>query len=149
MEQEKNNAPEDKTPKSAKSAQKNAKIAIVRVRGRVRVKKEIEETMQRLNLFRVNYCAVYDDTPSIRGMVQKVKDYVTWGEINDETLKMLHVARAKPDKSENPKSEIKRFFRLNPPLKGYGRKGIKKPFSVGGALGYRGDKINDLIKRML
>ena len=33
--------------------------------------------------------------------------------------------------------------------KGYGRKGIKTPFSKGGALGYRGDKINDMIQRMM
>ena len=29
------------------------------------------------------------------------------------------------------------------------RKGIKVAYSLGGALGYRGDKINDLIKKML
>ena len=30
-----------------------------------------------------------------------------------------------------------------------GRKGIKTAFKVGGGLGYRGKKINDLVKRML
>ena len=44
---------------------------------------------------------------------------------------------------------LKRFFRLTPPLKGFERGGIKKPFSLGGALGYRKDNINDLIKRMI
>ena len=46
-------------------------------------------------------------------------------------------------------SHKKRFFRLNPPRKGWEGKGIKKSYSVGGALGYRGKAINDLIKRML
>ena len=132
-----------------KNSQKNKKIAIVRIRGSVRVKEEILNTLNRLKLFKVNYCVVYDETPSVMGMIKKAKDYITWGEIDDETLKMLNVARAKPDKSKNAKSETKSFFRLNPPVKGYGRKGIKKAFSLGGALGYRGEKINDLIKRML
>ena len=44
---------------------------------------------------------------------------------------------------------IKAYFRLMPPVKGFARQGIKKPFSMGGALGYRKDKINDLIKRMI
>ena len=45
--------------------------------------------------------------------------------------------------------KIKKIFRLNSPKKGYGRKGIKVSFNNGGALDYRGDKINDLIKRMI
>ena len=42
-----------------------------------------------------------------------------------------------------------RTFYLNPPRKGFERKGIKVSFKAGGALGYRGEKINDLIQRML
>ncbi|MCH8329067.1 MAG: 50S ribosomal protein L30, partial [Nanoarchaeota archaeon] len=44
---------------------------------------------------------------------------------------------------------IKKIFRLNSPKKGYGRKGVKISFTKGGALGYRGDKIKDLILRMI
>ena len=44
---------------------------------------------------------------------------------------------------------LKNFFRLSPPVKGFDRKGIKVQFSLGGALGYRKEKINDLIKRMV
>ena len=43
---------------------------------------------------------------------------------------------------------LKSFFRLHPPSKGHKRGGIKKPFTVGGALGYRGEHINGLIKQM-
>ena len=45
--------------------------------------------------------------------------------------------------------KLKPFFRLHPPKGGFEKAGIKKPFTVKGALGYRGDKINDLIKKML
>jgi len=41
------------------------------------------------------------------------------------------------------------FFRLKPPVKGFEKGGIKKPFAQGGVLGYRTNKVNDLLKRML
>jgi len=44
---------------------------------------------------------------------------------------------------------LRLFFRLKPPIKGFENKGIKQPFSKGGALGYRKDKINDLIMNMI
>jgi len=44
---------------------------------------------------------------------------------------------------------MKLFFKLCPPVHGFERKGIKKPFSMGGVLGYRKEKINELIKRMV
>jgi large subunit ribosomal protein L30 len=109
-------------------------IAIVRVRGGIRVQTDIVDTMKMLKLYKQNYAVVYEKTPSLLGMLSKAKDYTTWGEINDETRKLL--------KGEG-------YFRLNPPRGGYGRKGIKKGFSEGGALGYRGEKINDLIKKMV
>ena len=81
------------------------------------------------------------------GMIGKVKDYVTWGEITEDVYKQLVEKRGEKDPKDNKK--MKPFFRLSPPRKGFGRKGIKKSFADGGALGYRGDKINDLVKRMI
>ena len=43
----------------------------------------------------------------------------------------------------------RKFFRLNSPRGGFERAGIKRSFAVGGALGYRGSGINDLIRRMI
>ena len=43
--------------------------------------------------------------------------------------------------------DVKPLFRLTPPRKGY--EGVKRSFQNGGALGYRGAKINDLIQRMM
>ena len=43
--------------------------------------------------------------------------------------------------------EIKPLFRLSPPKKGY--EGIKRSFTNGGALGYRGKEINKLLERAL
>jgi len=140
------------------------KIAIVRVRGLVRVKTEINDTLNMLRLYKKNYCTIVPHTQTYLGMIKKVKDYVTYGEINDETFKMLVEKKGQLYKGRETDSKgkikytkffiynnkkYKKFFRLNPPKKGFGRKGIKFSFKVRGALGYRGEKINDLIKRML
>lgn len=122
------------------SDKKIGKLVVVRVRGLLGVRNYICDTLRMLKLFRKNFCVVLDDTPSVRGMLFKVKDYVTWGVIDDETLKLLVYKRSRKDQ---------KFFRLNPPKKGFGRKGIKLSFTVGGALGDRKDEINDLVKRMI
>ena len=44
---------------------------------------------------------------------------------------------------------LKNFFKLCPPRGGFERNSTKKPFSLGGALGYRKDKINELIQKMI
>jgi large subunit ribosomal protein L30 len=113
-------------------------IAAVRVRGITGVRYDVQETMKFLNLHRKNFCVVLEKTSSVIGMLNKAKDYLTWGEVNQETIDML-----------KKRDEGKKFFRLNSPRKGFGRKGIKKPFGIGGALGNRGEKMNDLVRRML
>ncbi len=153
-------------------------IAIVRIRGRVKVKKEIEDTMRMLRLFNKHGCIIVKGTESISGMIMKIKDYVTWGEVDEKTVKTLLEKRGrlagKNKLSESYLKEklkigfddfvkeffefkksfkdipgLKLFFKLKPPEGGFERKGIKKDFSVGGVLGYRGNKINDLIIRMI
>lgn len=158
--------------------EKKKRIAVIRVRGKVHVRKEIEDTLKKLKLTRPNHCVVVDSRNSYVGMIKKVKDYVTYGEISQETMEKLIRERGliKGNKKINDdylkknkkfksikeftkafmefKAELKEIslkgvFRLEPPKKGYERKGIKKPFSKGGALGYRGEEINSLIERML
>lgn len=116
------------------------KLAVIRIRGLVNIKRTVEDTLEILRLYRKNYCVILENRPEIVGMLKKAKDYITWGEIDEEILKLLIDKRGEKDK---------KFFRLHPPRKGFERKGTKKTFSVGGALGYRGNKINDLIKRMI
>ena len=67
----------------------NKKVAIVRLRGANKLKKRIEETMKMLRLYNKNSCIVVANTDSILGMLRKIKDYVTWGELDEETFKML------------------------------------------------------------
>jgi len=115
-----------------------SKLGIVRVRGTVHIKQDIKKTLELLNLNKKNHCVIVQENPQIKGMINKTKNYITWGEIDETTENELKKA----------KGDVK-IFKLNPPRKGYGRKGIKISFSLKGALGYRSNKMNDLIKRMI
>ncbi|MFC1801130.1 uL30 family ribosomal protein [Nanoarchaeota archaeon] len=110
------------------------KIAVILIRSIVGSNYEVKDALRMLRLKKKNICVVLEKNPSNLGMVKKVKDLVTWGELNEEVLGLL---------------KDKKTINLHPPRGGFERKGIKIPFKVGGALGYRGEKINDLIKRML
>ncbi len=113
------------------------KLAIVRVRGQVHVRHDIRRTLEQFGLKKKNHCAVVEDGPSVKGMLAKAQHFVTWGPVTGETMKALE------------KRGGKNVFRLNPPKKGYGKKGVKMPFKLGGALGDRAEKINDLVMRMV
>lgn len=121
------------------------KIAAIRVRGTARVPSVIENTLDMLRLYNKHYCVILNNDASTIGMLKKSKDFITYGEVSDEVLKELIQKRQKTTKD----GEVKKFFRLSPPKGGFERKGIKHTFAVGGALGYRGDKINLLIKKMM
>ncbi len=114
-----------------------AKLAVVRVRGQVRVRYDVARALEQLNLRKKNHAVVVDDSPSVAGQLRKVQSFVTWGPVSEDVVKKLEPFRKGS------------FFALQPPLKGYGRKGVKMPFSQGGALGFRGAKINDLLLRMV
>ncbi len=58
-------------------------IFVVRLRGRVNVRKDIADTLHILRLRRTNYATIVYDTPSYLGMLQKAKDWIAWGYIKD------------------------------------------------------------------
>ena len=117
------------------------KIAIVRIRGDIDIRRPTRDTLYMLNLRRVNWARIIDSTPQYMGMLNKIKDFVTWGEIDDATLKALTEKWGKKKKDVNT-------FKLHPPSRGHKRGGIKKHVNVGGALGYRGKEINTLLAKM-
>ncbi len=154
------------------------RLAVIRIRGEVHVDRDVLTTLKMLRLFKKHNCVIVPDTPHYVGMINKVKDHVTWGEIDEPTLKLLLEKRARlvgkhkltndylKDKLkvdvEHLSKEIflgnkeikdipgmKLFFKLHPPLHGFEPGGIKKPFSLGGSLGYRKETINDLLRRMI
>ena len=154
------------------------RIVIIRIKGKTGLNKDIQKTLQLLRLYKKNNCVIVPNTVTYVGMLDKIKYVVTWGEINESTCKLLLEKRGKlpGNKKLTPtylkekckldveaftkefmsfKKELKDvpglklFFKLSPPVKGFESKGIKLPYSLGGVLGYRKDKINELIERMI
>lgn len=139
-------------------------IAIIRIKGKVKIREKIEETLSRLRLRRKYVCVLINEKDKVKlGMLKKIKDYVAFGEINKGTLIRLIEKRGKridkkqikePEKiveeiEKGKKMEevgLKPFFRLHPPRGGL--KSSKKQFPRG-VLGNHGKEINKLIERML
>ena len=151
---------------------------VIRVRSDRGVTRKIRDTMSMLNLSKVNHAVLIPDTPSYTGMLRKVKDYVTWGEVESGTISSLIRQRGrmlgdKPVTDETVKSSsehssidslseaiasgeadikdvdgIKPVFRLHPPRGSKGWGGIKRAYSIGGELGFRGKEIESLAERM-
>ncbi|NIO44584.1 MAG: 50S ribosomal protein L30 [Candidatus Aenigmarchaeota archaeon] len=139
--------------------------AVIRLKGLVKIRKDIKDSFKTLRLNRKMHCVLLREDKVAKGMLQKVKDWSTWGEISDDTLRFLVEKRGrKPGNrrltkeeaedifnkiKENQKvpKEIKPVFRLNPPSKGF-KESIKQHYPKG-ELGYRGKEINELLKRMI
>src|SRR3989344_6911505 len=100
------------------------KIAIVRIRGMFHLNPDTRDTLTHLGLQKKNNCVILEATPSVMGMVKLVKDFVTWGPVSADALKAIE-----------PRKDGKGLYRLHPPRKGYGGKGIKVQYAAGGALG--------------
>ncbi|MCK9597226.1 uL30 family ribosomal protein [Candidatus Pacearchaeota archaeon] len=140
------------------------KIAIIRISGLVKMRRDMEETLSRLRLRKKYVCVVVNPTSENMGMIRKIENFVAYGKINPETLEKLIEKRgqqtnkkkidAKKAAEELIKGKdyeelnLKPFFRLHPPRKGIDS---KKHFGTSskGVLGDNKEKINDLILRML
>jgi large subunit ribosomal protein L30 len=156
----------------------NKLLAVIRLRGIVNIRSEINDTLKMFRLHHINHATLITSSPSYLGMLQKAKDYITWGEIDAETLSQLLIKRGRLTGNkrlsdqyikENVKFKtidefakaiyknqaklsdlpsLKPVFRLRPPKKGFHRT-IKKSFHASGELGNRGEKINELLKKMI
>ena len=139
-------------------------IVMIRISGIPEMPQKAGETLDRLRLRRKFACVLINENPSNMGMVKEVRNFTAYGKIDKETLAKLLEARGKSTKKVKIDAEkvaaellegktekkledfgIKPFFRLHP-----ARGGIdsKKHFPKG-VLGNHGEKINDLIRRML
>jgi len=154
----------------------NSKIAIILVRGLIGSSPDVKKTLELLRLKKKHACVVIDNNDVSLGMVRRVKDYVTFGTIDEATYKemldkrgeLVGQVRASTDKKFDSakiakeffagklklrdfesKYNLKPYFRLHPPIKGFERGGIKMPFSKKGVLGDRAEAISILIAKML
>tara|TARA_Y100001970_G_scaffold117242_1_gene145829 strand:- start:2845 stop:3315 length:471 start_codon:yes stop_codon:yes gene_type:complete len=152
---------------------------VVRVRSDRGVERGIRDTMSMLNLTRVNHATIVPESSTYAGMLQKTKDFVTWGVVDADmienllktrgrmvgdkpvddaaiksgseykTVKQFAKALANGEASMRSVDGLKPVLRLHPPRGSKGWGGIKKSYSVGGALGFRGNEIASLAERMI
>jgi len=139
--------------------------AAVRLKGLVGLKKDIKDTLLMLRLNRKMHCVILKESDCTKGMLHKVKDWITWGEIDEKiliyliekrgrkhggerlTIKEAEEVFKKTKETEKVPEIIKPVFRLNPPSKGL-KNSIKQHYPKG-ELGYRGKEINKLLMRMI
>ena len=152
-------------------------LVAVRIRGLSDISQETKDTLMMLRLTRNCHATLLDDRPAYNGMLRKSQHCLTWGEVSQESIALLLKKRGrlvgdkklteeyakeldykslddlaeaifKVDIEFSSLPEVKPVFRLRPPKKGYKGK-VKKSYAAGGEAGYRGDAINDLLKRMV
>ncbi len=138
-------------------------IAIIRISGQVDLRGDIKSTLDRLRLRKKYTCVILQENKEISGMLKKVSQYVAYGEIDDEMLKELIIKRGKliGDKpieanlvtslilkiKSREFGNMKRFFRLQPPKKGFNKR--SRILYPKGILGNNGKDIALLLRRML
>jgi large subunit ribosomal protein L30 len=148
---------------------------VVRVRGSIHAKHEIIETLRFLHLTRANHATVVPESAEYRGMLIRAQGYITWGEADPDTVGLLlrergvttsgarvsettlghevpekdlpALTKSVLDGGLPPVAGLRPLFRLRAPRGGW--RSTKKPFGLGGALGYRGKAVNDLVRRMV
>lgn len=149
-------------------------FAVIRIRSPRNKSKKMENTLNSLRLNKVNHCTILPQDDKHIGMLKNIKDIITWGEIENDTLVSLLKNNSSMNEeitdeyvSENTEydnieeftenvingdaeitdiPDIANLFRLHPPRGGF--RSVKKPYGTGGSLGYRGKKINNLLGKM-
>ena len=150
-------------------------FAVIRIRGAAGNSKRVEDTLKMIRLNAVNNCVLIPETVDYRGMLEKAKDTITWGEIDKDILVEMLKKRLKSRHNEKiAEKELKSIvgydyggfadallkgkiklkdleklqpvFRLTPASKGL--KSVKEHYPKGD-LGYRGKEINVLIEKMI
>lgn len=114
-------------------------IAAIKVRGSIDARKKAQRTLEDLNLENRHECVVFEDSDSVRGMLNIAKDYIAFGKIDDETLEALE---------ERNGGELEKgdSVTLAPPSGGF--KDTKKQVGQGGSLGERED-MDELVQKMV
>ncbi|MFC4447766.1 MULTISPECIES: 50S ribosomal protein L30 [Halorussus] len=151
--------------------------AVVQIRGEVDMSGDTQDTLEMLNLHRVNHATLVQDTDAYRGMITKVNDYTAYGEPSQDVLETLIERRAEPlegsadiddewvadetdyddvadlaaalldEETTLREQGLSPVLRLHPPRGGHD--GLKHPTKEGGQLGkHDTEEIDSLLKAM-
>ncbi len=151
--------------------------AIVQLRGEVNLSGEVRDTLEMLNLGKVNHCTFVPETPSYRGMLTKVTDIAAIGEPSPEAVALVLSRRGEPvggdpgiddewvaantdyddvtslaaglcdEELTLSDAGLEPVLRLHPPRGGH--RGIKHHRTDGGQLGQHStEEIDELLRQM-
>lgn len=151
--------------------------ALVQLRGEVNINQDTLDTLEMLNLGRVNHATLVPEEPSYEGMVSKVNDYVAHGEPSQETVELLLERRGEPaagdatiddewvaehtdyesvsalaeallaEETTLQDAGLSPTLRLHPPRGGHD--GVKNPIVTGGQIGvHETEEIDSLLEAM-
>ena len=153
-------------------------IGVIRIRGSIKVNKNIKYTLSLMNLHKQNHCTILKASSSVLGMLQKTKDYITFGPISEKMIENMlnkrgfvegnnpitdeHVRHAtvysdikdlskalyKGSIKLNEIEKLKPVFRLHPPKGGF-KGSTKKAYKAGGVLGNVGENFDAFLKKMI
>lgn len=137
-------------------------ILAIRIVGQAALRRDIEETLKRLNIHRKLTATLIDANDKVmHGMMMSVRDFVAYQEVSDDVIKQLILKRGQTldghaiaekdvakimEQIKKGEWKIKRYFRLHPP-----RGGFKKSTKIAYPKGILGDNkdIAKLVERML
>jgi len=152
-------------------------FAVVRIHGRMHIDSRVQDTLKMMRLNTANQCVILPETPDVRGMLQKTKDEVTWGEVTKEIVVKLLEKRLRAKGAEkrvdakllkqasgfdsfdalasammDGKTKLQRHESLQATFRltppSGGLKSIRDHYPRGD-VGYRGKEINKLVERMI
>jgi large subunit ribosomal protein L30 len=116
-------------------------ILVIRIAGEVDINSDVAETLFRMRLRKKYTAVLLQENEQNKYLIESVRNFVAFGKIDDKTLAELIEKRGDKKKKDNT------VFHLHPP-----RKGIDSKIHFGkrkGVLGDNGEKINELVRRML
>ncbi len=151
--------------------------AIVQLRGEVNISQDVVDTLEMLNLGRVNHATLVPERDTYRGMITKVNDYVAFGEPSAEVVATLIATRGEPAAGDATTDDewvadhtdfenttalaealvaeettlqdegLSPTIRLHPPRGGHD--GVKNPVVDGGSIGHHEtDALDRLLEAM-
>ena len=115
-------------------------IAAVKVRGDVDASEKISATLESLGLLKKNQVLfIEEDDEATKGMLNRAKDYISYGEVSEEVVEEVEEAKGVQVEAGTKVS-------MTPPSGGF--RSTKKNFNDGGALGKR-PRMDKLLRNMI
>lgn len=154
-------------------------LVAIRARGSAGLRHQIEAALNDLGLKRRHQAILLPDNPSTRGILNKLKDTLIWGQATEEILtSLLHLRSKVPGSGRLTDAEAKKMFgvedvkalakslstgELKPQelrRRGLsttfnlhspkgGFRSLKRPAGKGGELGFRSESLKEVIEKMV